>query len=83
MLWMMFPRSDAEVLASKVRRVELFTEEDGREVVVLRTGRWRHVGIPVEDLDDGALRTRLSQLVDSLPPDAVDDRSRLRLAVGG
>lgn len=79
--WMDVPR--IELIAPKVRRVELFTEEDGREVVVLRTGRWRHLGIPVDELSDGALRARLAALAASLPAGRVDERSRDRLAEAG
>lgn len=73
---MALPQLGTDGLAPKVRRVELFTEEDGREVVVLRTGRWRHVGVPVEDLDDVGLRSRLAALAVSLAPEQVDQRIR-------
>ena len=67
-------------VAARVQRVELFTEEDGREVLVLRTGRWRHLGVPVDALADEALRTRIAVLAASLPADQVDAPSWARLA---
>ena len=72
----------ARHLPSTARRVEVFTEEDGREVVVLRTGRWRHIGIPVEALADTGLRHRVAALAAVLPPDRVDERARQHLSRG-